>query len=168
MVPGMLETLNTWDTQLFLFFNGMHSPFWDSVMSWVSEKTSWIPLYLGLVGWLAYAFRWKAVDSAEVAALVAASDRIGVPVQKSSAARPCHGELAAIMPGQRLLQAAMASSPAAVLRGPPMRRCGSALVVLADSVGGGGSTAGCTSAFIFRTFSRRRVRALLAWAFYRG
>lgn len=89
----MLETLNAWDTQLFLFLNGMHSPFWDSVMSWVSEKTSWIPLYLGLVGWLVCAFRWKALwILLGIAALVAASDQGSVYLFKEvfERPRPCH------------------------------------------------------------------------------
>jgi undecaprenyl-diphosphatase len=57
----MLDAINSWDTQLFLVLNGLHSPFWDPVMWWVSEKTSWIPLYAALTGYLALRFRRKAV-----------------------------------------------------------------------------------------------------------
>jgi len=41
----MFEFLNRIDTQLFLFFNGKNSPFWDIIMWNVSKTTIWIPLY---------------------------------------------------------------------------------------------------------------------------
>jgi undecaprenyl-diphosphatase len=46
----MFEALNHIDTSLFLFLNGQHSPFWDVVMWWASDKFIWIPLYI-LVLW---------------------------------------------------------------------------------------------------------------------
>jgi len=46
----MFEALNQIDTRLFLFINGQHSPFWDVVMWWASDKFIWIPLYI-LVLW---------------------------------------------------------------------------------------------------------------------
>jgi undecaprenyl-diphosphatase len=98
---GMLETLNHWDTQLFLFLNGMHSPLLDPVMWWVSEKTSWIPLYVGLVGYLVYAFRWKALwILLGIAVLMAASDQGAVYLFKQvfERPRPCHQpDLAAVV-----------------------------------------------------------------------
>ncbi|MFC2081341.1 phosphatase PAP2 family protein [Bacteroidota bacterium] len=88
----MLETLNNWDTQLFLFFNGMHSPFWDSVMWWVSGKTSWIPLYILILGYLVYTFRWKVLWIVlGVAVLVTMSDQASVHLFKNvfERLRPC-------------------------------------------------------------------------------
>ncbi|MBI4646362.1 MAG: phosphatase PAP2 family protein [Bacteroidia bacterium] len=41
----MLEWLNKQDTNLFLILNGFHSPFWDTIMWWVSQTITWIPLY---------------------------------------------------------------------------------------------------------------------------
>jgi undecaprenyl-diphosphatase len=46
----MFAALNHIDTSLFLFLNGQHSPFWDVVMWWASDKFIWIPLYI-LVLW---------------------------------------------------------------------------------------------------------------------
>ena len=34
---------------MFLFLNGIHSPFWDVIFYWVTSKTFWIPFYLSLV-----------------------------------------------------------------------------------------------------------------------
>ncbi len=45
----MLEYLNSLDTQLFLFLNGMHNSFFDFIMYWLSDKDIWIPFYLFLV-----------------------------------------------------------------------------------------------------------------------
>lgn len=47
----MLETIQQIDTNIFLYLNGFHSPFFDVVMWWASNKFIWIPLYIGLL-WL--------------------------------------------------------------------------------------------------------------------
>lgn len=89
----MLDLLNTWDTQLFLYFNGMHSPFWDSVMSWISNKFNWIPLYVVIAGYLIYRYRWKGLwILLAAAALVTMSDQASVHLFKEAfeRLRPCH------------------------------------------------------------------------------
>ncbi len=45
----MLETLLELDRELFLFFNGFHTPWLDRVMVLVSETWTWTPLYAFLV-----------------------------------------------------------------------------------------------------------------------
>lgn len=45
----MLEFLLNLDTELFLFFNGIHNSFFDVIMVWVSHKFFWVPFYLFLV-----------------------------------------------------------------------------------------------------------------------
>jgi len=45
----MIEYLVKLDTDLFLFLNGLHSPFWDGIMLFASGKLTWLPLYLLLV-----------------------------------------------------------------------------------------------------------------------
>ena len=47
----MFETLRQIDTSIFLYLNGLRSPFLDFVMWWASNKFIWIPLYAGLL-WL--------------------------------------------------------------------------------------------------------------------
>jgi undecaprenyl-diphosphatase len=89
----MLEVLNNWDTQLFLLLNGMNSPFFDSLMSWISGKTNWIPLYVLILGYLIYTFRWKALwILLGVAVLVTMSDQASVHLFKETfeRLRPCH------------------------------------------------------------------------------
>ena len=91
----MIEYLNRLDTDLFLFLNGFHSPFWDRVMWFVSGKLEWLPLYIILAGWLIYKFRWKAVlVFIFTALLITASDQLSVKMFKEvfQRLRPCRNE----------------------------------------------------------------------------
>ncbi len=47
-----LEYLEQLDQKLLLFLNGLHSPFWDNVMYWISYKYTWIPLYIAILIYL--------------------------------------------------------------------------------------------------------------------
>lgn len=46
---NLIDTLKIWDTDLFLFLNGLHSTFFDGFMFAVSAKFTWIPLYVALL-----------------------------------------------------------------------------------------------------------------------
>ncbi len=46
---SLIDTLKIWDTDLFLFLNGLHSNFFDGFMFAVSAKFTWIPLYVALL-----------------------------------------------------------------------------------------------------------------------
>jgi undecaprenyl-diphosphatase len=89
----MLETLITWDTDLFLFLNGIHSPFWDRFMWLVTGKYIWIPLYLFILGWLIRDYRWKAaILLVFIVLLITMSDQSSVKLFKQvfMRLRPCH------------------------------------------------------------------------------
>lgn len=45
----MLDRLLEWDKELFLFFNGLHTPWLDPVMLFFTETFVWLPLYLLLL-----------------------------------------------------------------------------------------------------------------------
>ena len=53
----MLEELIHIDTAILLLINGWHTLWADQVMWIVSEKTTWIPLYLLLIGLLVWRYR---------------------------------------------------------------------------------------------------------------
>ena len=46
---NLIDLLKLWDTNLFLFINGLHTPFFDGFMYAVSEKLTWIPLYISVL-----------------------------------------------------------------------------------------------------------------------
>lgn len=91
----MLELLNNLDTQLFIFLNGINSPFWDIVMQWISGSKSWIPMYLIIIAYIVYKFRWKAIITLVFIALVVTlADQISVKAFKEvfERLRPCHNQ----------------------------------------------------------------------------
>lgn len=49
----MLEMIEKIDEAIFLFLNGMHSPFFDPIMWLFSDRLFWVPLYLWFL-WLLY------------------------------------------------------------------------------------------------------------------
>ena len=53
----MLEQLLHMDTEVLLAINGWHAPWADTVMWIISAKTTWIPLYLLLIGLLVWRYR---------------------------------------------------------------------------------------------------------------
>jgi undecaprenyl-diphosphatase len=46
---GFLGLLHSWDTSAFLLLNGLHSPFWDSLMRQVSSPWILVPIHLFLL-----------------------------------------------------------------------------------------------------------------------
>ena len=92
----MIELLKNIDTRLFLFFNGNHTPFMDSVMGIAGDKFTWIPLYALLLF-----FVWRKTKSKmwlvvlSVAILITFSDQISVHLFKEifQRNRPCHNLL---------------------------------------------------------------------------
>lgn len=57
----MIEYLSHLDTQILLFFNGIHSPFWDYFMSAFTGKIIWVPMYASILYILLRNFHWKVV-----------------------------------------------------------------------------------------------------------
>lgn len=43
---GILDLLNHWDHEFFLFLNGFHNPLWDYTMTLFTITQVWIPFYL--------------------------------------------------------------------------------------------------------------------------
>ena len=47
-----METLSNLDTQFFLFLNGLHADWLDTVMIYITNMLIWLPLYLLLIYWV--------------------------------------------------------------------------------------------------------------------
>ena len=98
----MLEKLIHIDTEILLAINGWHALWADQVMWIVSEKTTWIPLYLLLIGLLVWRYRQTANNTTKwlkkvpvcvvmiiaIAAAVGLSDFIASGILKGLVARP--------------------------------------------------------------------------------
>ncbi len=92
----MLEFLNNIDTNIFIFLNGINSPFWDKIMWWISGSKSWIPMYAVIVAYIIYKQRWKSIITLIFIALVVTlADQISVKAFKEvfQRLRPCHNPI---------------------------------------------------------------------------
>jgi undecaprenyl-diphosphatase len=90
----LIEYIKQLDTQLFLFLNGLNHPFFDPVMSWISDKIIWIPFY-GLLLYLI--IKKHGVGSLKIiipsaGVLILFSDMISFHLFKEmfQRYRPCH------------------------------------------------------------------------------
>lgn len=89
----MIEWLLDIDTSLFLFLNGLNSVAMDSVMWWISGKTTWWPFYLLLLGFLGWKKGWQLAPMIIFLALVVTmTDQSSVHLFKNvfQRLRPCH------------------------------------------------------------------------------
>lgn len=89
----MLEKLEQLDKDLFLYLNDMHSPFWDAVMVFMSEKLVWIPFYLGLIIYLVWRYRRASILMLLMCVVaIGLSDFIASGIFKPyfMRLRPCH------------------------------------------------------------------------------
>ncbi|MCW8898399.1 MAG: phosphatase PAP2 family protein [Flavobacteriales bacterium] len=89
----IIEFLKDIDTQLFLFLNGIHSPFFDVVFEYFSGKFFWIPLYALLFVIAILKLKWRIIYfTLAVVALIFLSDKISVYWFKDvfMRYRPCH------------------------------------------------------------------------------
>ena len=93
----MLEYLENFDQQLFLFLNQIHSPLFDELMRWITNRFTWIPLYL-LLAYMAFRktrLKQFLLILLSAALLVTLSDQISVHFFKNIFLRyrPCHNEI---------------------------------------------------------------------------
>lgn len=89
----ILNELINIDVDLFLFLNGIHSPFFDEVFYWVTSKIFWLPLYIFLLYLVAKIYGWKTLIIGLFIGLVfAIGDRTSVMAFKDvfERLRPCH------------------------------------------------------------------------------
>ena len=98
----MFEQLIHIDTELLLAINAWHSPWADTLMWIVSVKTTWIPLYLLLLGLLVWRYRKPALTTVKwlekvpacvviivvIGLAVGAADFIASGILKDLVARP--------------------------------------------------------------------------------
>ncbi|MFC6999720.1 phosphatase PAP2 family protein [Rufibacter roseus] len=91
-----MEKLKSFDQSLFVELNSHHSPFWDALMVFVSNKYVWFPFYLLLVCLLIYFYRRRgALMVLTLAASVGLADFVSSGIFKPffERLRPCHEEV---------------------------------------------------------------------------
>lgn len=90
---SFIDSIKEIDTQLFLYLNSKHNPFFDVIMFWASNKYFWIPLY-GFFLFLSVRHFGKKALLVGLAAvlLIVLADQISVHAFKNvfMRYRPCH------------------------------------------------------------------------------
>lgn len=89
----MIDWLLELDSRLFLFLNGMNSESMDSIMWWISGKTTWWPFYILLLGFLGWKKGWQLAGMMVFLILVITlTDQVSVHLFKNVflRLRPCH------------------------------------------------------------------------------
>ena len=89
----MLEYLIQLDTKWFLFLNGLHNPFWDNIMWYVSGTKTWIPLYVVILFFVFKKMKWQGfIAVLFFALLIVFADQSSVKLFKNvfERLRPCH------------------------------------------------------------------------------
>jgi undecaprenyl-diphosphatase len=56
-----MERIKHLDTQLFLYLNGKHNSFFDTIMYWASDKMFWIPFYILLIIVIIRVYKKKSI-----------------------------------------------------------------------------------------------------------
>ena len=90
---GFLGLLDSWDTSAFLLLNGLHSPFWDSLMRQVSSPWVLVPVHLLLLAALFRSSGWRrSAALLGLLLLVIAIDLVGAREIKDAVqrVRPCN------------------------------------------------------------------------------
>ncbi len=86
---NIIDLLKLWDTNLFLFLNGLHSSFFDEFMYVFSQKLTWIPLYISVL-YIVIKY-WKSKSIWIIIALVLCiviSDQVSSTIIKDLVQRP--------------------------------------------------------------------------------
>jgi len=91
---SIFQQIKDIDQALFYQINGVwHHPILDAVLPWTRHSNNWIPLYIGLLGWLIYQVGWKTLKWLLFALInVCMTDQISSSVFKPffHRLRPCN------------------------------------------------------------------------------
>jgi undecaprenyl-diphosphatase len=89
----MIDWLIQLDTKFFLFLNGLNSESFDTIMWWVSGKTTWWPFYLSLLAFLGWRKGWQLAPMILfIVIVITLADQTSVHLFKNvfQRLRPCH------------------------------------------------------------------------------
>ena len=89
----MIQDFFDWDVNIFLYFNNLGSQKWDSFWLFVTEKETWIPLYIIFLILLYKKFGWKKtlVAGVCIVLMITAADQFSNVLKNGfQRLRPCH------------------------------------------------------------------------------
>ena len=89
----MIEDFFNWDVNIFLYFNNLGTPQWDAFWLFITEKETWIPLYILFIILLYLKFGWKKtlVAGICIALMITSADQFTNILKNGlQRFRPCH------------------------------------------------------------------------------
>ncbi|RDB04704.1 phosphatase PAP2 family protein [Runella aurantiaca] len=89
----MLHQIQEIDTRIFLTLNGLHTPWADTIMYWVTQRNTWIPLYALLIVWLIWKYNQRAagmIGALILTIIIADQTASGLLKPFFERLRPCH------------------------------------------------------------------------------
>lgn len=89
----MLHQIQEVDTQIFLALNGLHTPWADTFMYWVTQRNTWIPLYALLIIWMIWQYGQRAAGMiVSLILTIVVADQTASTLLKPNIQRlrPCH------------------------------------------------------------------------------
>jgi undecaprenyl-diphosphatase len=88
----LLQHILEMDKEVFLFLNGFHNDFWDTIMLMVTRKETWIPFYVVILFYIIKNYKTKSLLVLGFLALaILLSDQISVFLKESiQRFRPVH------------------------------------------------------------------------------
>lgn len=57
----MIDYLNQLDHSITIYLNSLHTPFWDNVMTTITNKYLWFPFYFALIVFLIWKYKKKGL-----------------------------------------------------------------------------------------------------------
>lgn len=89
---GLFQNILELDKDLFLYLNGFHNDFWDTIMLMVTRKETWLPFYLVIIYYFIKNYRNKSwLILLLLAGTILASDQISVLIKETvERLRPAH------------------------------------------------------------------------------
>ena len=93
---SIVESIEVWDQDLFLILNAMHSEFLDWLMTLISGKLTWVPLYIAIAYFAYKKAGWRGFAMLVVPTVIAVAlaDLSSVHLFKNIIMRyrPCYNE----------------------------------------------------------------------------
>lgn len=89
LLSTLLQTLNGWDTSIFLAINGLHNDYWDNFMEMFSGRYIWLPLYLSILYVMFRSFSWRVNVTCllVIALLITINDQVSGSLLRASVGR---------------------------------------------------------------------------------
>lgn len=90
---NLVEKIASWDQELFLYLNALHTDSLDPIMIWISGKLTWLPFYVIILAFIIWHFKKRTLlILIGIALTILFADQLASGLMKPlfGRLRPCH------------------------------------------------------------------------------